>query len=73
MVKRLKPEDRKFYKKGFLIEGDQIKVVVDFGQGLNIYSNSIKTKTINVNGKFTKKNINKFHSVRKQTLNTKLE
>jgi|TARA_B110000037_G_C17043165_1_gene474560 hypothetical protein len=57
---REKPEDRKFYKKGFLIEGDQIKVVVDFGQGLNIYSNSIKTKTINVNGKFTKKNINKF-------------
>ena len=38
-------EDRKFYKKGFLIEGDDNrKVVVDFGQGLNIYLKDSKKK-----------------------------
>jgi hypothetical protein len=50
----------KFYKKGFLIEGDEIKVIVDFGQGLNIYSRNTKIKKININGRFIKKEISKF-------------
>ena len=40
------------YKKGFLIEGDDNrKVVVDFGQGLNIYSKDNKKKVVNIYGK----------------------
>ena len=54
-------EDRKFYKKGFLIEGDDNrKVVVDFGQGLNIYSKDSKKKVVNINGKKITKNIDKY-------------
>ena len=54
-------ENRKFYKKGFLIEGDDNRqVVVDFGQGLNIYSRSEKERKIYVNGRVTKKTEHKF-------------
>ena len=37
-------DKNKFYKRGFLIHGDEIRIAVDFGQGLNIYSHSSKTK-----------------------------
>lgn len=54
-------ENRKFYKKGFLIEGDENRqVVVDFGQGLNIYSRSEKERKIYINGRVTKKTEHKF-------------
>ncbi len=54
-------ENRKFYKKGFLIEGDDNRqVVVDFGQGLNIYSRSEKERKIYVNGRVTRKTEHKF-------------
>jgi hypothetical protein len=54
-------ENRKFYKKGLLIEGDDNRqVVVDFGQGLNIYSRSEKKKKIYVNGRVTRKTEHKF-------------
>ena len=54
-------QDRKFYKKGFLIEGDDNrKVVVDFGQGLNIYLKDSKKKIVNINGKKSTKSINKY-------------
>jgi hypothetical protein len=54
-------ENRKFYKKGFLIEGDENRqVVVDFGQGLNIYSRIEKERKIYVNGRVTRKTEHKF-------------
>lgn len=36
--------ENKFYKRGLLIYGEQIKIAVDFGQGLNIFFRSLKSK-----------------------------
>lgn len=54
-------ENRKFYKKGFLIEGDDDrKVVVDFGQGLNLFSKNVKKTRIRINGNINFKIVNKY-------------
>ena len=53
-------DENKFYKRGFLIHGEEIKVAVDFGQGLNIYTRSTKLKKIYVNNKMIKKEVFSF-------------
>ncbi|WP_440913364.1 hypothetical protein [Candidatus Pelagibacter sp.] len=49
-------DENKFYKRGILIKGDQINVVVDFGQGLNFYMSEKPKKTF-INNKNLKKKI----------------
>lgn len=50
-------DNNKFYKRGILIKGDQINVVVDFGQGLNFYEISEKIKRTFINNKRFEKKI----------------
>ena len=53
-------DENKFYKRGFLIHGEEIKIAVDFGQGLNIYTRSTKLKKIFVNNKLMNKEVFSF-------------
>ena len=53
-------DENKFYKRGFLIHGEEIKIAVDFGQGLNIYTRSTKLKKIFVNNKLINKEVFSF-------------
>lgn len=53
-------DENKFYKRGFLIHGEEIKIAVDFGQGLNIYTRSTKLNKIFVNNKLINKEVFSF-------------
>ena len=53
-------DENKFYKRGFLIHGEEIRIVVDFGQGLNIYARSTKLKKMFIDNKLIKKEVSSF-------------
>ena len=48
-----------FQKKG-VIHGEEIRIVVDFGQGLNIYARSTKLKKMFIDNKLIKKEVSSF-------------